>query len=200
MTPELFVVVGPNGSGKSSAIYETELDDSIIFVNPDDIARSEFADIVDEDERNYRAWLSCNAQRDALLAERITFGFETVGSHPSKVEFIKKAKDLGYSVTVLFVSTEDPRINIERIRQRELKGGHGVPDEKVIQRYYRTLGLLKDYFEAADQIFIWDNTRDAESEERAQIRELVRKTSEGITIREEAHDVKWIQEYLLQFI
>ena len=190
MTPELFVVVGPNGSGKSSAIYETELDDSIIFVNPD-IERSEFADIVDEDERNYRAWLSCNAQRDALLAERITFGFETVGSHPSKVEFIKKAKDLGYSVTVLFVSTEDPRINIERIRQRELKGGHGVPDEKVIQ---------KDYFEAADQIFIWDNTRDAESEEQAQIRELVRKTSEGITIREEAHDVKWIQEYLLQFI
>lgn len=70
----------------------------------------------------------------------------------------------------------------------------------MIQRYYRTLGLLKDYFEAADQIFIWDNTRDAESEEQAQIRELVRKTSEGITIREEAHDVKWIQEYLLQFI
>ena len=45
-----------------------------------------------------------------------------------------------------------------------------------------------------------DNTRDAESEEQAQIRELVRKTSEGITIREEVHDVKWIQEYLLQFI
>lgn len=109
MTPELFVVVGPNGSGKSSALYETKIDREIVFVNPDDIARLEYADVEDQHRRDLLAWMNCNAQRDGLLSERVTFGFETVGSHPSKVEFMAKAKELGYRVTLLFVSTEAPK-------------------------------------------------------------------------------------------
>ena len=197
--PELFAVVGPNGSGKSSAIYETHIDESIVFVNPDDIARLEYPDVADQAERDMLAWTSCNAQREALLSEGVTFGFETVGSHPSKVEFLKKAKLLGYKVTLLFVATEDPEINIARIRQRQLKGGHGVPDEKVRSRYARTLSLLKDYFETADEAFVWDNSREAESGGRAGIRELVRKTSEGVTILDDSENVAWVQDYLLRW-
>lgn len=196
-SPELIAVVGPNGSGKSSAIYETSINDNIIFVNPDDIARSQFSHIEDEDARNRHAWFSCNAQREALLAECVSFGFETVGSHPSKVDFLRAAKDLGYTVIVLFVATESPGINIERIKQRQLKGGHGVPDEKVISRYGRTLDLLYDYFQVADYVRVWDNSIEAETSSDSAMRELVRKTPEGIEVLEDARDVSWAQRYLL---
>lgn len=195
MTPELFAVVGPNGSGKSSSVFETGIDKRIVFVNPDDIARTEYGHIQDENERNYLAWMSCNAQRDALLATKHTFGFETVGSHPSKVEFLEKAKSLGYVVTLLFVSTESPDINIERIRQRMERGGHGVPDEKVRLRYERTLSLLPRYFSVADIAVIWDNSLDSAT--GLGMRELVRKTQDGaVQVLPAAWDVEWIRRFL----
>lgn len=200
MTPELFVVIGPNGSGKSSALYETQIDKEIVFVNPDDIARLEYADVEDQHERDMLAWINCNAQRDGLLSEQVTFGFETVGSHPSKVEFMARAKDLGYCVTLLFVSTEDPDINIRRIQARVKQGGHDVPSDKVRTRYYRTLGLLKDYFEVADTAFVWDNSREAETSSDNAMRELVRKTEDGIVIAPAAADVSWVNEYLIKFL
>lgn len=195
--PELFVVVGPNGSGKSSALYETQINQEIVFINPDDIARLQYSHIEDRNERDRLAWLNCNAQRDALLSEGVTFGFETVGSHPSKVEFMNRAKELGYHVTLLFVSTESPEINIERIRARVNQGGHDVPGEKVRSRYFRTLELLKDYFDAADDVFIWDNSTNAQSADDGGMKELVRKVNGIVEISEDAQDIGWVQKYLL---
>lgn len=198
--PELFVVVGPNGSGKSSAIYETQIADEIVFVNPDDIAAREYSHIEDAETRDRLAWHNCNAKRESLLAEGVTFGFETVGSHISKVDFIRVARELGYKVTVLFVATEDPAINIMRIAQRHAKGGHTVPDQKVVDRYFRTLALLKDYFDAADEIFIWDNSVDSDGETVGGMKELVRKVNDRIEILDAAQNVRWINEFLLNEI
>lgn len=198
--PELFIVVGPNGSGKSSALFETQIDKTIVFVNPDDIAREEYSHIEDVDKRNELAWINCNAKRDALLAEGVTFGFETVGSHPSKVEFMNRAKELGYQVTLLFVATNDPEINIRRIAARVRQGGHGVPEDKVRSRYYRTLRLLKDYFAVADSAFVWDNSLEAETPQRGSMVELVRKTDAGIAVSENAGRAPWVEEYLLPYI
>jgi len=192
---DLFAVVGPNGSGKSSALYAMQVDDSLTFVNPDDIARIDFSHIKDIEERNRLAWMSCNAQREALLSRRLSFGFETVGSHPGKVEFLGKAKSLGYTITLLFVATEDPEINLQRIKHRVVQGGHDVPEEKVKARYQRTLGLLADYFDVADCASVWDNSLDST---KGSIRELVYKDYDGkITVLPEAFEVYWIQKHLL---
>ena len=191
MAPKLIAVVGPNGSGKSSAIYETEIEDSVLFVNPDDIARTEFASIPDEDERNLLAWKKCNALREALLLEGVSFGFETVGSHPSKISFLETARKLGYEIIVLFVATENPEINIRRIRQRQAQGGHGVPDDKVRSRYDRTLDLLPEYIRVADYARVWDNSIDAETSEVGAMRELAKKTPDGIEVLPDADEVRW---------
>jgi predicted ABC-type ATPase len=42
---DLIAVVGPNGSGKSSLIYVANLDRASTFINPDDIARRDFASV-----------------------------------------------------------------------------------------------------------------------------------------------------------
>lgn len=196
--PVLVAVVGPNGSGKSSALYETQVADDLLFINPDDIARRDFSHVADRAERDLLAWQACNAQRDALLAARMPFGFETVGSHPSKAELLERAKALGHTVVLLFVATEDPEINIGRIAARQAKGGHGVPDDKVRSRYWRTLGLLGRFFDAADYATVWDNSEECEG---GAIVELVRKSpGAGVEVLPGAWDVAWAREHLLRHL
>lgn len=196
-TKLILAVVGPNGSGKSSALYRSKVNERLLFINPDDVARNEFLHISSIEERNKLAWDRCNELRDELVKAGVSFGFETVGSHPSKVELLQHAKELGYRVALLFVATESPEINIERIKHRVLQGGHNVPDDKVRARYVRTLKLLPEYFALADTASVWDNSQEGTSETPA-IRLLVEKEDgDPITITPDAADVAWIKEYLL---
>jgi predicted ABC-type ATPase len=39
-------------------------------------------------------------------------------SHPSKLDFIKKAKNLGYKTYLYFVSLENPEMNVDRVDAR----------------------------------------------------------------------------------
>ena len=62
------------------------------------------------------------------------FVFETVFSSSEKLEFLKKAKETGFFIRFFYVCTSDPSINVARITQRYLNGGHEVPISKV-KRY-----------------------------------------------------------------
>lgn len=96
--------------------------------------------------------------RSRMLLSNSSFSFESVFSHPSKVEFIKKAKDVGFKVYLYFIATEDPLVNLERVRNRASLGGHDVPDEKVQSRYFRTMDNLYDGATMADRVFFFDNS------------------------------------------
>ena len=54
--------------------------------------------------------------------------------------------------------TANPAININRIKTRGANGGHFVPDEKVISRYYKALDLIPRLVEVCDVCHIYDNT------------------------------------------
>lgn len=69
--------------------------------------------------------------------------FETVMSHPSKVEFIQKAKNAGYYVQLVFVGLSSSELSFERVSQRVQRGGHDVPQDKIIARYDRVMALLR---------------------------------------------------------
>ena len=55
---------------------------------------------------SYIAASIANFFRQILLCTESTFSFETVMSHPSKVEFLKKAKLQGFKTYLYFVSTQ----------------------------------------------------------------------------------------------
>jgi len=48
---------------------------------------------------------------------------------------MKRAKDNGYFVRCIYVLTDDPNINVYRVLSRLNSGGHGVPADKVVDRY-----------------------------------------------------------------
>lgn len=95
---------------------------------------------------------------ELLLAEGRKISFETVFSHPSKVELLNRAKALGYKVYLYFVSTEDPEINVSRVVQRVGAGGHAVEEGKVRSRYYNSMENLYDGARYAYQAYFFDNS------------------------------------------
>jgi predicted ABC-type ATPase len=107
---------------------------------------------------SYYASVIADFLRQKLLQSNHSFTFETVMSSPDKVAFLQKAQQCGFRTYLYFVATEDPQINISRVHNRVSKGGHSVPIDKIVSRYYRSLELLLDAVRYSDRAYIFDNS------------------------------------------
>lgn len=112
----------------------------------------------DQKTHSYEAALIADLLRNFLLGNGKKFSFETVMSHPSKVDFLKATSKQGYKNYLYYISTESPTINIERVHQRVKLGGHPVDETKVEERYFRSLGLLSSAIANTYRSFIFDNS------------------------------------------
>lgn len=117
--------------------------------------RIEFGDV---SVNSYWASVLSDFLRQQLLATRTSFTFETVMSSADKVAFFCQARAAGFRTYLYYVATEDPTINVERVRQRVANGGHGVSEDKIRSRYRRSLDLLLDAVECADRAYVFDNS------------------------------------------
>lgn len=106
------------------------------------------------------AWVA-EFLRYYLLRAARTLTFETVMSHPSKLEFLAETQQFGYRTYLYFVGTRSPEINLDRVQARVAKGGHAVADEKVIERYHRSISLLRPALAHTDRAYIFDNSDEA---------------------------------------
>jgi predicted ABC-type ATPase len=95
-----------------------------------------------------------------LLQAGDTFAFETTLSTRSYVSLIKKAKRLGYSVSLLFFWLDSPATAKERVEYRVSHGGHNIPEDVIERRYKRGLqNLTRLYIPVVDDWFIFNNTK-----------------------------------------
>ena len=92
---------------------------------------------------------------------------ETVLSTDRNIKLLKEARSLGYEITCIYVTTVDPRINVERAKKRAVYTGHGVgaisgvvDEQKVIDRYYRAMKLIPQLLKLCDRLLIYDNSFD----------------------------------------
>ncbi len=153
---QLWMLVGANGAGKST-FYRKFLEPlGMPFVNADILAKQLFPD--DPEGNSYEAAKLAEKMRDQLLLEGTNFCFETVFSHASKIDFIAKAKALGYQIILVFIHVESKALNNARISQRVEEGGHFVPEEKVEGRIPRTLANVRTALPLCDQVRILDNS------------------------------------------
>jgi predicted ABC-type ATPase len=120
-------------------------------------ARLDFAKV---EVNSYFASVAGDFLRQKLLAHKNTFTFETVMSHPSKVDLLAQAQAAGYRTYLYFVATDDPDINISRVRNRVRLGGHRVPEDRIVKRYHRSLDLLMDAIRHSNRAYIFDNSGD----------------------------------------
>lgn len=109
----------------------------------------------------YFASVAADFIRQKLIERLKSFTFETVMSFPDKIEVLSKAQSKGYRTYLYYVATENPEINISRVRYRVSRGGHSVPEDKIVSRYKRSLDLLKQAIKFTHRAYIFDNSTHA---------------------------------------
>ena len=95
----------------------------------------------------YFASVAADFIRQKLILAKKSFSFETVMSSPDKVKLLEKSKQFGYRNYLYFVATDNPNINISRVKNRVKAGGHDVPNDKIITQ-------PQDKIEATNNIII----------------------------------------------
>lgn len=158
--PRMIVFAGPNGSGKSTVTDGLKLDEEFpgVYINADDIARTELGHIADVAQRNLNAAELAEQRRKDALENGQPFAFETVMSTPGKLALLQEAKGKGFQVELVFITTHDADINIARISNRVALGGHQVEPDKVRERYERAMQLLPSAVDLADTADAFDNS------------------------------------------
>ena len=152
---QLWVLAGGNGAGKTT-FYNTQLKPlGMPFVNADYIAKELYP--IEPEIHSYSAAKIAAHMRSELLTKGESFCFETVFSHPSKIDFVALAKANGYEVVLVFIHLDNLGLNLSRIAQRVEEGGHAVPEEKVEQRIPRTLEHIKTALPLCDYVYILFN-------------------------------------------
>jgi len=153
---QLWMLVGGNGAGKST-FYDLFLKDfGLPFVNADNLARIAYPE--DPEGRSRDAAKLAEGLRKNLLLSGQSFCFETVYSHPSKIDFVAEAKALGYYVVLVMIHLNDTGLNQARVAERVSEGGHSVPSEKVVARIPRTLEHVRISIPLCDLVQVFDNS------------------------------------------
>lgn len=149
--------------------------------------------IVDKskDTHGYEASLITSFIRKHLLETGISYSFETVMSHISKLDEIRKAKESGYKTYLYFVCLDDSQLNISRVQNRVEKGGHAVPTDKIVQRYTRTLNNLLPAMLLVEKAYLFDNS----GETMLLIAEIT--DSQLTTLVEQNQLPNWFIEYVI---
>ncbi len=121
---------------------------------------------------SYFAAVAVDFIQQKLLEKGVSFTFETVMSHPSKVDLLEQAQRLGYRTYLYYVATEDPAINISRVRNRVQQGGHDVPEDRIRSRYHGSLDLLNAAIRHTNRAYIFDNSSFSETKDHTWIAEI----------------------------
>ena len=191
--PVLCIVAGPNGSGKTTTterLLKNEWGADSFYINPDNIAKEIFGDWNSSDAV-LKAAQRATELRYECLEKSVDFVFETVFSSEEKMDFLRKAKEAGFFIRIFYVCTESPLININRIAQRYLNGGHEVPISKTISRYFGSLKKLAEAISIADRVYLYDN-----SVENTEPR-LILRTSEGKIAKRYTDDIPlWVKKVI----
>ena len=95
-----------------------------------------------------------------LLKSHKDFTFASVLSTNRNLELLQEAKEQEYEIHGVFVLTNNPYINVERVKSRIKAGGHNVPEEKIISRYEKYLRNLSRLIRIADHTRVIDNSGD----------------------------------------
>jgi predicted ABC-type ATPase len=151
--PIIVAIAGPNGAGKTTFYHSHLAPSGLRFVNADVLA----AELV---IGAYEAARAASALRQALVARRESFVFETVFSDPvgERISFLEEVARTGYTVVLCYIGLDGPAQSVERVAMRVSQGGHDVPDDKLSSRFPRTLDNLHAAISRLPHVLVYDNS------------------------------------------
>ena len=142
----LYIISGCNGAGKTTASY-TLLPDLLnlhTFVNADEIA-DELSPQNPEKEM-IRASRLMVERMDQLIAKGDDFAVETTLATRSLANTVIAAKNKGYMVGIFYFWLKNPELAIRRVAIRVSSGGHDIPTETIVRRYWQGMKNLREIY------------------------------------------------------
>jgi len=156
--PNLYIVAGCNGAGKTTASFTVlpEILNCKEFVNADNIAAG--LSPFNPESVAIEAGRLMLARIHELQKAGADFAFETTLATRSYISLVKAARQSGYKVTLLFMWLDSPAAAIQRVAERVMMGGHGIPADVIERRYRRgILNLVNLYAPICDNWIVVDN-------------------------------------------
>ena len=136
LNKKLIIVGGANGSGKTTFAIPYVQELGFDFLNADEIAK----DLEEKGEQNtlIKAGRIFFKKLNENISNGKSFVVETTlsGSYINKVA--EKAKTAGYEIKMIYIFLDSPELCIQRVKGRVRKGGHDVPEEDIVRRFYRS--------------------------------------------------------------
>ena len=156
VSKQLWVLAGGNGAGKTTFYNLFLAPKGIKLVNADIIAKA----ISPENPENvsYAAAIVAEQIREKLLQQDISFCFETVFSHVSKIDFVANARAQGYEIILVYIHLDTSELNEARVYQRVTEGGHHVPVDKIHSRIPRTMQHIGAVLPLVNEARLLDNS------------------------------------------
>lgn len=157
--PHIIVLAGPNGAGKSTTAPVLLRDTFAVdeFVNADAIAQGLSA-FSPENVALEAGKIMLRRLHD-LAQKRSNFAFETTLASRSFAPWLKKQRDTGYRVHLLFLTLPNIQSALERVAVRVRLGGHAIPDDIVQRRFSAGLrNLFQLYIPVVTSWKILDNS------------------------------------------
>jgi predicted ABC-type ATPase len=140
MNKTLYIIAGANGSGKTTFAKSFAKINNLYFINADEIAKRLDKDDISKYKVKAGKIFFIQLQEHLLLDK--SFIIETTLSGKYLIKYITEAKALNFEVSLIYLFLENPDSNIIRVKNRVLNGGHNVPQNDIIRRYYRSKNMF----------------------------------------------------------
>lgn len=155
---KIIILAGPNGAGKTTfaASFLSAEANIARFVNADRIAAA-LADRAPELVA-LRAGRLMLEEIASCVRDGESFAFETTLSGLSYLPHIRRWRQEGYWVTLVFLSLPSADFAVERVAFRVAQGGHHIPEDVIRRRFASGLDNFHlRYKDEVDDWILYDN-------------------------------------------
>jgi len=194
-TPELWLVAGPNGSGKTTLVscqdlrHTLGLGGRLLVLDPDAVTRAVRSNLpvlrLVPGSGAFTNWLGVRRVEHALAAAieaRRSVLVETVLSTDKYLPHVRRARERGFLVAMIFVALPTAEENVRRVGDRRARGGHDVPEQKIRTRWERAHHQLGAFAREVDRLLVFSNAR-ATADGRSQPKLVATKKSRAARVR-----------------
>lgn len=147
--PTCWIIAGPNGAGKTTFAMEflPGLAECSHFINADLIA-SGLNPFNPKVEQITASRIFLQEIKDAI-SKGADFAFETTLSGKANLRLIKKLRNEGWDVELIYLALPSVDMCKRRVVERVAHGGHDIPKQDIERRYRRSLSnLFQSYLNA----------------------------------------------------
>jgi predicted ABC-type ATPase len=151
------IIAGPNGVGKTTFAKRYLDIRRSFYVSADEIALKLNLDDVQKVRVQAGKLFFQNIKTAVDSGQNLLIEVTLAGrSFQRIVDLLKQAH---YTVYIIFIFLESPELCVDHIHERVTSGGHDVPKEDIIRRFYRSItNFWQIYKNMADMWSIYSNS------------------------------------------